>query len=620
MSRTSSCSGPPPTAAPLAGLALVGESGLGELRPGAGLDATVVDPPSQPGDARVVIARTDAAATIHRPARMLCVCVRPPGEGLEYRFVGLLGSAAYRESVFAIPVLAERATEVLELSGAPLHSHTGRAIKNVVETLPRDLVFELDAHVLAQLVIDIVGLQERRIVRAFDVAEPVGPWTTVLVYVPRTRFTAALPETVAALVAEHYAGEVRDSETLVGTSSLARISMSVRAGRDVDLERLGHAIDRISETWEEQARRAVTDALGPEEGDRVFDLLSGATTAEYRARTRPIEAVADFRQIAALLGSSTAIATSFGRAVDADGDDWRFRVYFRGPGATLADLVPVLGQLGLQAVEEHPVTFDIDGDPVSLYEIGVRAGRDHIDELQRMELRRAFVGLVLGTIESDQLNHLVLEGGLEIRQVGVLRLYHRYLGQVGFRFSSSYTAQTLVRQPEIARLLAELFDARFDPARGNDAVARATAVADVRTVLLERLDEVPVTRRGPDLPCLSHRDRRHRPDERLPLPLAGRRRDRGEAATRRDPVPSRAAPTVRDLRVLAEGRRRPPAWRADRPGRPAVERSRRGLPHGDPRPDEGADGEERRDRAGRRQGRVRGEGRDGRPDRPRCGA
>ncbi len=473
------------------GLALIEGSGLGQLRPGSELDATVIDPPSLPDDARVVIARTDAAATIHRPARMLCVCVRPPGTGLEYRFVGLLGSAAYRESVFAIPVLADRATEVLELSGAPLHSHTGRAIKHVVETLPRDLVFELDSDILAQLVIDIVGLQERRIVRAFDVAEPVGPWTTVLVYVPRTRFTATLPDTVAALVAEHYGGEVRDPETLVGTSSLARISMSVRAGREVDLERLGHAIDRISETWDEQARRAVTDALGPIEGARVFDLVAGSATAEYRARTRPIEAVADFRQVAALIGSSSTIATSFGRAVDAEGDDWRFRVYSRGPGATLAELVPILGQLGLQAVEEHPVTFDIDGEPVSLYEIGVHAGRDHIDELQRMELRRAFVGLVLGTIERDELNHLILDGGLEIRQVGVLRLYHRYLRQVGFRFSAAYTAHTLVRQPEIARLLVELFDARFDPARGSDAVARAAAADAVRTVLLDRLDSVP---------------------------------------------------------------------------------------------------------------------------------
>ena len=47
-------------------------------------------------------------------------------------------------------------------------------MRNVLETLPRDLVFELDSHNLAQLVIDVVSLQERQIVRVFDVPEPVG--------------------------------------------------------------------------------------------------------------------------------------------------------------------------------------------------------------------------------------------------------------------------------------------------------------------------------------------------------------------------------------------------------------------------------------------------------------
>ena len=192
--------------------------------------------------------------------------------------------------------------------------------------------------------------------------------------------------------------------------------------------------------------------------------------------------MADFRQVAALLASGT-ITTSFGRAVDAEGDDWRFRVYFRGPGATLAELVPILGQLGLQAVEEHPVTFDIAGEPVSLYEIGVRAGRDHIDDLQRMELRRAFVGLVLGTIEDDELNHLVFEGRSdEIRQVGVLRLYHRYLGQVGFRFSF------IIHGPDVGAATGDRPSARRTVRRpvrsarrvATTHVARATAVADAQ--------------------------------------------------------------------------------------------------------------------------------------------
>ena len=64
-------------------------------------------------------------------------------------------------------------------------------------------------------------------------------------------------------------------------------------------------------------------------------------------------------------------------------------------------------------------------------------------------------------------------------------------------------------------------------------------------------------------------------------------------------------PGVRDLRLLAAGRGRAPALRQGRPRRAALERPPRGLPHRDPRPGQGADGEERRHRADRRQGRLR---------------
>ena len=71
-----------------------------------------------------------------------------------------------------------------------------------------------------------------------------------------------------------------------------------------------------------------------------------------------------------------------------------------------------------------------------------------------------------------------------------------------------------------------------------------------------------------------------------------------------DPRPARAAAEVRDLRLLAAGRGRAPALRRGRPRRPALVRPARRLPHRGARPGQGADGQEHRDRAGRRQGRL----------------
>jgi len=477
------------------GLVLEPGSVLGSFTPGGQLDPTLIDPPSLPGDQPIVIARTEAVATIHRDTRMTCIELRPPGSDRAHRFVGLLGSGAYRESVFAIPNVRDRAAEVLDLAGVSAHSHTGRAIKNTVETLPRDVVFEIDAHGLAEIVVGIVGLQERRIVRVFDVEEPVGPFTTVLVHVPRARFDTELPDKVATILAEHYGGEVRDVETALNASSLARVSASVRATRSVDLERLGQVIDAATRTWEDRARHAMIDALGDIEGRRIFSEVQHAIPSDFQARVAPEASVASLVNVAELLDGagdgSAGIATAFGRSVDAPEDVIGFRVYLRDRSATMAELVPVLDQLGMHALEERPSEFRCDRGTVYLYDIDVRLPSTRISAEQRAEVQSTFVGLLEGTVGIGRLNQLVLLADLDRRQVAVLRAYHQYLHQAGFPFSRSYVERALVEQPHIAKLLVESFDAKFDPAAHGGVDQRADAIAEVAGRLDTALDAIP---------------------------------------------------------------------------------------------------------------------------------
>ena len=474
------------------GLSVRPESLLGQYR-SARLDPAQIDPPSQDGDGPVVIARTDAVATVHRRARMTSVAVRTAGGAQEIRFVGLLGSAAYRESVFAIPVIGERADQVVAQVGAAIESHTGRAVRNVIETLPRDVVFEAGVDELTDVVGAIVGLQERRIVRVFDICEPVGPWTTVLAYVPQLRFTAALPDLVSALVSEYYGGEVRDLETLVGSSSLARISMTVRSRRLDDVSRLIASIDRASRTWAERARDALVDLLGEVEGHRVWAVVGSTVPADYVARMRPEAAAGDLVNVADMLSGSREITTSFGRSIDAVNGEWRFRVFLRDRPVTIAELVPVLEHLGLSPLDEHPSVFVGESATVHLDDIGVSGPPHALTDTEHAEVQRAFIDLMTGMIEPDGLNRLVLSAGLGRRQIAVLRLYNRYLRQASFPFSANYVEQAVVRHPEIARGLVDLFDTRLDPRRadlesGDD---RAAAIERCRDQLSALLDAVP---------------------------------------------------------------------------------------------------------------------------------
>ena len=474
------------------GLRLRPESLLGEYRSGR-LDAGRLDPPAHEGNEPVVIARTDAVATVHRPARMTSIAVRDAGSNREVRFVGLLGSAAYRQSVFAIPVIGERAHEIVARVGAAVESHTGRAVRNVIETLPRDVVFETGVDELTELVSAISGLQERRIVRVFDVTEPAGPWTTVLAYVPQSRFTAALPELVAALVAEYYGGEIRDLETLLGTSSLARISMTVRSATMADTSHLVASIDTASRTWAERASGALIDLLGEIEGHRVWSIVAPTVPADYEARVRPEAAVGDLVNVEAMMSGSNDIMTSFGRSVDAVDVEWRFRVFVRDRPTTIAELVPTLEYLGLPPLDEHPSTFAGRSGAVHLNDVGVRMSAHTIADEQHAEVQLSFVDLMTGAVERDGLNRLVLSAGLDRRQIAVLRLYKRYLRQASIPFSADYVEQAIVRHPDIARGLVELFDTKFDPRRFDTTVpeVRSAAVERCRADLHRLLDAIP---------------------------------------------------------------------------------------------------------------------------------
>ena len=121
------------------------DGGAATCRPGSALgqlDGTATPDPELALDGPVVsVARSAEHATIHRRARMTAVTVRStgrPGHPVFERFVGLLAATAYRQSVLTIPTVGDTARAVLGLAVDGAETHTGRSMRNVLETLPRD--------------------------------------------------------------------------------------------------------------------------------------------------------------------------------------------------------------------------------------------------------------------------------------------------------------------------------------------------------------------------------------------------------------------------------------------------------------------------------------------------
>ena len=407
------------------------------------------------------------------------------------RFVGLLASTAYRQSVLAIPSVGARARAVLGLAHQGAETHTGRSMRNVLETLPRDLVFELDADRLAQLVIDVVSLQERQIVRVFDVPEPVGRSSTLLVFLPKSRFNAQLPEHVAEIVGEAYDSDTRDLESLIGSGNLARITFTVDRGDELpDLDDLSDIVDTYTTAWIDRVADAASHEFGESRGASLLQRIGPSAPAGYRTGVDPQTAVGDFARLDELISGERPTLTALTRTIDAAEGVWRMRVYHRGVPIALSDLLPLLGYLGLRALDEHPHRFVIEGTECFVYDIGVRVPDGvQIGDLRHTEVRSAVQGLLAGTIEPDGFNRLILLAGLTASQVNVLRCLAKYAHQTGFTFSQGYVEESLARLPHLARLLVDLFEARFDP--DIDEAERSVLVAATKSAVRAALDEVP---------------------------------------------------------------------------------------------------------------------------------
>ena len=79
------------------------------------------------------------------------------------------------------------------------------------------------------------------------------------------------------------------------------------------------------------------------------------------------------------------------------------------------------------------------------------------------KLEEALIKVWQDELENDGFNSLILRAGLDWRQVTVLRACAKYLKQIMFLYSQTAQEQALSAHPDITRLLAELFDARFNP-------------------------------------------------------------------------------------------------------------------------------------------------------------
>ncbi len=439
----------------------------------------------------IAVTKANTRSTVHRATYLDFIGVkRYAADGRvigEHRIMGLFTSAAYNRSPRSIPLLRRKFNAIVDRAGHPPASHTGKALVNILETYPRDELFQADEETLFQITTQILHLQDRQHIRLFLRKDAFERFVSCLIYIPRERYNTAMRERLQGLLTEAFAGSDSEFQAQVSESLLARILVIVRTPNglpsDVDIELLETEITELAQSWSDRLHKALIETAGEEEGNRLFREFGQAFPAGYQERVAARAAVPDTYLMDRLQRQGKqALGMSLYRKLEDRPEILRFKLIRPDLPLYLSDALPILENMGLKILYEEPHRIKTGSRAIfAMHDFAMQITNGHAVEVDaiRESFQDAFERNWSGAVENDGFNRLVLAAGLRANDITVLRAYCKYILQLGSPFSQRYIEATFTSNTGLAADLVALFNTRFDPAFAGDREA-ATAALEKR--------------------------------------------------------------------------------------------------------------------------------------------
>ncbi len=446
----------------------------------------------------MMVTKGNLRSTVHRNTHLDTIGVKlfnEKGEVAGERlFAGLFTSMAYSRSPWQIPLLRRKVENVTKRAGFNPDSYDGKALLHILETYPRDELFQCNEDELLETALGILHLQERQRVALFARRDPYERFVSCFVFLPRDMLNTALRLRIANLLAKAFSGHVSASYVHVGDGPLARLQfiISTTPGEvpQVELKELETEIVETSRSWRDKLHDALVDAKGEAKGIALLRRFGDAFPAGFEEYFNAHAAVHDIERIEEAL-RQTAPALNLYRPIEAAANELHLKLYKSGEKIALSTVLPSLENFGLKVISENPFEIRPHGGDTAIWIhdfVMVTADGAEVDISQiRDQFQEAYGKIWAGEMEDDGFNRLIITAGLAWRDITLLRAYCKYLRQAAIAFSQAYMEATLNGNPQITRNIVKLFQVTLDPASIGD---RNTASEKIVAEILKQLDNV----------------------------------------------------------------------------------------------------------------------------------
>ena len=181
----------------------------------------------------LIIAKAGARSTVHRPVPLDYLGIKrfnADGQIVgEQLVLGLFTAQVYNTNPRRIPLLRGKIERVLARSGISPKGHAGKALQNILETFPRDDLFQATDDELLDIATGILHLKERQRLRLFARKDPFDRFVSCLVYVHREKYNTEVRLRIQNILMQAFNGESSTFTTQFNESVMAQLWSSILA-------------------------------------------------------------------------------------------------------------------------------------------------------------------------------------------------------------------------------------------------------------------------------------------------------------------------------------------------------------------------------------------------------
>jgi len=447
----------------------------------------------------IIVAKANARSTVHRRTYMDYVGVKTysvDGKVIgEERFVGLFTSEAYNRPASDIPLLNKKIDEVIQGAEFAPGGHNEKAIVNILETFPRDEMFQTDVETMRETALGILRLYKRPRTKLFLRRDRFDRFVSAIVFVPRDRFSSETRQGIGDVLARAYNGRVSAFYPYFGDASLIRvhfiIGMDPGAPEGPSTTELTRQIRKITKSWADDLLDEMRMQNDGTTRHSLFTKYENAFDAGYLHRTTPGEAIIDIECLEKL--DITQITQRVFRKAGSRANTLNLKIYSAGKPLALSEMIPRIENLGLKILrEESAQVCTDDGHELWIHNFHTAGPENltiNIDEIGPL-VEDAINAIITGETEDDRFNSLVVLAGLEWREAWALRALAKHHLQAGYSFSQNYIEDTLANNSRITQALVAHFHTKFNPKGPSNLQDRNKDVDLSRKKIFDLLEDV----------------------------------------------------------------------------------------------------------------------------------